>query len=160
MSIKAPKRGHFDTLEVIDASIFVEAMWEREHSQAARALIYELRTSNTRLPATTHEVLGEVMDVLRKKEYIDGDTMKLRDAKRIFRRCYDKEHIFLLTPHPSDVCDAVDTITDRDRQLAQNRNYTDCGILAKAIARNADKIHTLDADWSLGGLIKVVKLSD
>lgn len=143
----------FDTLEVVDASVFIEAMFESEKTQEAKKLLYDLRKSPTRLPATTHSALGEVIDVLRTEEHIQGRSEKTRSAIRTFRSVYDCDNFLLLTPSTDKIYNAIKELLERKNSF--KKDTTDCLILATSIANNADKLHTLDEKWRFKGLIDV-----
>lgn len=142
MVYKSSISEKFDSIEVFDSSIFVEVITKGSKEIQAREKINTVKNGDTRLPATTHEALGEVSEVLQSDEVFKSETAR-QMAKKEFSKL--REGFILLTPETSSLIKALEKVTEEDSRL----DPTDALILAKAASFDSNKIYTTDEKWSL-----------
>lgn len=140
----------YDSIEVFDSSIFVEVIAKGQKEVEARERINTVKNGDTRLPATTHEALGEVMEVLQSEKVFKSDT-----AREMARKEFTKlrKGFILLTPKTDNLINCLKTVINEDSRL----DPTDAVILAKSVSFNSNKIYTTDKEWSLQS-IEIVKI--
>ena len=129
---------------------------DKERSSEARTALYEAKRDPNRLPATSHDVLGEVNDALHNQGLFE-DNYERDQALLNFKRAYERDEIFLLTPKPSDLIKSMNNVLEQDSRMDEDR--TDCYIVSKAVCEGADKIYTIgELGWSLGNLIDIERI--
>lgn len=131
-----------DSVEVFDSSIFVEVIAKGSSEVEAREAINTVKNGDTRLPATTHEVLGEVLEVLQSEEVFKSDIAR-EQAQKEFAKL--REDLIILTPKTSDLTNSLKEVVREDSRL----DPTDALILAKAVSFDSNRIYTTDEKWSL-----------
>lgn len=150
------QRENFDSLEVFDSAVFLEVALDKEKSSEARSKLHEVKTDPNRLPATTHDVLGEVNNVLHDQSLFESEYER-EQALLNFKRAYNQELIFLLTPRPSKLVRSMEKVLETDNRIDKHR--TDCYIISKAVCENADVLYTIgELGWSLKDLIEVERI--
>ena len=150
------EKSNFDTLEVFDSAIFLEIALDKEKASEARSKLHKVKNDPNRLPATTHDVLGEVNDALHNEDLFD-DAHEREQALLNFKRAYGQNKLFLLTPKPSNLVESTDKVLSTDNRIDEDR--TDCYIISKAVCEGADLIYTIEeSSWSLEDLIDVERL--
>ncbi|PSG98540.1 MAG: hypothetical protein BRC29_00245 [Nanohaloarchaea archaeon SW_7_43_1] len=150
------EKSDFDTLEVFDSAIFLEIALDKEKASEARSKLYEVKNNSNRLPATTHDVLGEVNDALHDEELFDSINER-EQALLNFKRAYGQNELFLLTPKPPNLIESMKEVLKIDNRVDDDR--TDFYIVSKAVCEDADVIHTIgEFDWSLKDLTDVERV--
>lgn len=139
-----------DSIEVFDSSIFVEVITKGQKEVSARESINTVKNGNTRLPAATHEVIGEVFEVLQSEK-----VFKSRIARDTARKEFSKlrKGCVLLTPKTNHLVKSLNSVTNEDPRL----DPTDALILAKSDCFNVNKVYTTDKKWSLKS-IEIVRI--
>jgi len=145
MTVKANISDRYDSIEVFDSSIFVEVIVKGKKEKKARNAINTVKNGDTRLPATTHEVLGEVTDVLMDEEVFQDENSRI-EARKEFSKL--RNGFTLLTPEPNSLKSSLRQVLSEDDRLEP----TDALILAKSYAFNAKKIFCRDEAWSLDSI--------
>lgn len=130
----------------IDSSAFLEYILPPENIEIENRLeelYYNAKRGRRDIQLiTSHIALGEVLQVIHKTYGEEEEKIALHDFNLVF----NGETYKISTPQPKEIRKNIKRLLEKDHHLKSKSN--DCLILAQALGSNADRVISLDKNWS------------